>query len=208
MDVSRIYPSEWTADAIQQKDAYLRASYVDRIVDTLSSNVRTGTGMAKKTPIQTDNGEWLGGYSSEAVTSMNAKERSATISTWGRNDPFQVMKPGLHRYSGPSSELDPAIMGQVGKSYKSFNEAHQATYGNSSPNPVKSPSNPVRSSVLNTPLASQNELDQLAQFRGERISYREIDRIESGWRETNNYVGNSDQKVLSFMHHHQPTHAS
>ena len=49
--------------APMQADQHLHASYVDRIVATLGATVKTGTGVARKTPVQLNDGSWVSAIS-------------------------------------------------------------------------------------------------------------------------------------------------
>jgi hypothetical protein len=46
-----------------QADQHLHASYVDRIVASLGTTVKTGTGVARKTPVQLNDGSWVSAIS-------------------------------------------------------------------------------------------------------------------------------------------------
>jgi hypothetical protein len=64
-----------------QADQHLHASYVDRIVATLGATVKTGTGVARKTPVQLNDGSWVSAISPlmEWAWSINVCEHLWTV---------------------------------------------------------------------------------------------------------------------------------
>ena len=78
VDVSQIFQPE--LQATLRVDPHLRPSYMDRIVDTLAHKVQTGTGIARRAPVQLNNGSWVAGYATDAVGSMSAHEMAPVSS--------------------------------------------------------------------------------------------------------------------------------
>ena len=52
-------PKRFLWQAPKQVDNRMYPSYVDGIVASLGTKVKTGTGMARKTPVQLNDGSWV-----------------------------------------------------------------------------------------------------------------------------------------------------
>ncbi len=128
VDVSLIYTPR-RQGLTAKRDDELHASYVDKIVHALDKDVRTGTGVARKTPVQLKNNLWAPGYTTKSASNLGANEKFDMIKIYGKKDPitdFHVQ----HRMTGQASGLgiDEQLAREFGDNYETFDEAHKRCY--------------------------------------------------------------------------------
>ena len=127
VDVSLIFNPE-SQLPLPQTHNPLHASYVDQIVNSIGKGAKTGVGIARKTPVQLGSHKWAPGFATEAASSMDGVEKYNVIAKYGRGEKAQRL-PEVRILGFQPGGLAQQIVEKHGSNFRTFEEAHNATYG-------------------------------------------------------------------------------